>query len=68
MKVCDEGLYYLLNEDLKLIRSIEEDYVPNGLIPPHDGYGDYVHFIIDGNGMIKNWYSNPSFKDFFSED
>lgn len=68
MKVCDEGLYYLLNEDLKLIRSIEEDYVPNRLIPPHDGYGDYVHFIIDGNGMIKNWYSNPSFKDFFSED
>lgn len=68
MKVCDEGSYYLLDADHKEIVRAEEDYVPNGLIPPKDGYSDYIHLIIEEDGTISNWYKNPSFINFFSED
>lgn len=68
MKVCDEGSYYLLNENNKVIAQIERDYVPNQLLPPDDGYGDYVCFVIDETGIITNWYSRPSLNNFFQED
>lgn len=64
LKVVDEGSYYLLDKNQKIVASIKQDYVPNQLLPPKDGYGDYVNFEIDENGIITNWYINPMFRDF----
>jgi hypothetical protein len=64
MKVCDEGSYYLLDENDEEVLSIEGDYVPNGLIP--GTYGDYIDLKIDSTGTITNWYSESkiSIEDF----
>ena len=66
MKICDEGSYYLLDENYETILSIEEDYVPNKLLP--GSYGDYLKLHIGENGVISNWYSKPSIEDFLFED
>ena len=66
MKVCDEGSYYLLDENRDCIKSIEEGYVPNGLIPGR--YGDYIDLQINEQGIITNWKKNPSFEDFQNEE
>ena len=58
-KVCDEGFYYLLDAEGNVIISIEQSYVPNKLIPPDDGYGDYINIEIDETGVITNWYGHP---------
>lgn len=64
LKVVDEGSYYLLDENQKIVASIKQNYVPNQLLPPTDGYGDYVNFEIDENGIITNWYKNPIVTNF----
>ena len=66
MKICDEGSYYLLDENDNVILKIEEDYVPNKLLP--GSYGDYLKLHIEENGVISNWYSKPSIEDFLFED
>jgi hypothetical protein len=66
MKVCDQGSYYLLDEQGNTVASIENDYVPHGVIPGQ--YGDYIDFKIQSDGTIKNWNRNISFEDFFPED
>jgi len=66
MKICDEGSYYLLDENYDTILSIEEYYVPNKLLP--GSYGDYLKLHIGENGVISNWYSKPSIEDFLFED
>jgi hypothetical protein len=66
MKICDEGSYYLLDENDNVILKIEEDYVPNRLLP--GSYGDYLKLHINENGVITNWYSKPSIEDFLFED
>lgn len=65
MKVCDEGGYFLLDENLFIIGSLVMEYVPNRLLPPADGYGDYVSFEIQADGKISNWYKKPSLTQFF---
>ena len=65
MKICDEGSYYLLDEDDNVVLSLEQDYVPNKLLPGE--YGDYLKLHIDENGLITNWYSKPSIEDFIDE-
>lgn len=65
MKVCDQGSYFLLDVDGNTVLSIEEDYVPNALLPGK--YGDYIDLHIGENGLISNWYSKPSISDFISE-
>lgn len=62
MKVCDEGSYYLFDEDNNTLLEIKNDYVPNKLIP--GSYGDYIDLRISKDGTIENWYKNPSIKDF----
>lgn len=64
MKVVDEGFYELLDEDDNVVVSRKGDYVPNKLLPPYDGFGDYVHFKINEQGIITNWYKKPSLLDF----
>ena len=65
MKVCDEGTYRLLDVDGKNVASIEQNYVPNGVI--HGGYGDYVELNIDG-GRITNWPKRPDLSAFFDKE
>jgi hypothetical protein len=67
MKVCDEGTYTLFDENMKELAKIEQDYVPNGLIP--GSYGDYIRLKIGDNGKIINWPEHPDVvSDFFPED
>jgi hypothetical protein len=65
MKVCDCGNYYLLDENKAVVASIEEDYVPNGVIPGE--YGDYAEFKINESGIVKNWPKSPRLDAFFPE-
>lgn len=66
MKVCDEGVYKLLNHAGEEIVSLECDYVPNGLIPGQ--YGDYVTLQINSEGVITNWPKEPDVDRFFSKE
>lgn len=62
MKVTDSGSYYLLDKNKEVLLKIEDDYVPNKLIP--GSYGDYIELDIATDGTITNWYENPSLKEF----
>jgi hypothetical protein len=53
-KVCDAGVYALLDQDRNAVTVIE-GYVPKIMCPGGDGYGDYIIMNIDENGLIKNW-------------
>lgn len=66
MKVCDEGVYVLLDYGFEEIASLK-GYVP--AIVPRDG-GDYVNLKINSEGIITNWPKGKkaSVADFFSED
>jgi hypothetical protein len=61
MKVCDEGIYVLLDTDKNEIMRIG-GYVPNKLLP--GDYGDYLSLDIDHNGKITNWLKWPSLANF----
>jgi hypothetical protein len=63
-KVRDAGKYYLLNEYNEIVFKRECGYVPNKLLPPKDGFDDYIDLEINEEGKIINWYENPSFDDF----
>ena len=53
-KVCDAGVYRLLDKDRAVVRKID-GYVPAILSPGGDGYGDYIIMKIDGSGQIQDW-------------
>lgn len=53
-KVCDAGVYHLLNEEGETVLT-KEGYVPSILSPGGSGYGDYVIMDIDENGKIDGW-------------
>lgn len=65
-KVCDAGSYYLQDEYGEDVLSIEEDYVPNKLIPGE--YGDYIIMSIDENGKITEWETPADFSDFINDE
>jgi len=62
-KVCDQGSYYLYDADSNVVGSIENDYIPNDLIPGE--YGDYIDLKINADGVITNWHKNPCVQEFF---
>jgi hypothetical protein len=66
MKVCDGGSYFLLDKEGNTVLSIEQNYVPNELLPGE--YGDYIDLHIGENGLISNWYSQPSISDFVNDE
>ena len=66
MKVCDEGVYKLLDEKGEEIAAIYQDYVPHGIISGE--YGDYIDLIIDDSGRVTNWPKSPTFDEFFGDD
>lgn len=58
-KVCDDGEYWLLDENKKRIAKWGGYYVPDAFLCPGDnGYGDYIIMKIDAEGFIKKW-ENP---------
>jgi hypothetical protein len=60
-KVCDDGVYSLLDADRKEVKQID-GYVPSIMCPEGNGYGDYVIMKIDGDGKIANFV--PDLSDF----
>ncbi len=66
MKVVDGGSYYLFDEDRAWAQTLENEYVPHGLIPGE--YGDYIHFDISEDGFIKHWPKEPDLSKFFEKD
>jgi len=65
-KVCDEGSYYLQDEEGNIILSIEANYVPRIACPKENGYGDYIIMDIDENGQIARW--DPNIEDFLDDE
>lgn len=68
MKVCDGGCYTLYNkqgEQLEILATRREDYVPHGVVPGE--YGDYVNLQIAA-GAIVNWPKNPDVSAFFPKN
>ncbi len=65
MKICDEGIYTLLDLDFNTIK-IREGYVPNQLLP--GDYGDYLALDINEEGVITNWKSNANLSNFESAE
>lgn len=60
-KVCDDGEYVFLDENMNelinITKQYEQYYVPDFLSLEDTGYGDYVYINIDGDGKIEhfNW-------------
>lgn len=65
-KVCDEGSYYLQDEDYNTHLSIEDNYVPDKLIPGE--YGDYIIMDIDIDGQIMQWKTPANLSEFLKTD
>lgn len=52
-KVCDDGDYWLLDENKKRVKKWDDYYVPDGLLVVDDnGYGDYIIFKVSCDGTI----------------
>ena len=66
-KVVDSGTYTLYDKTLQTIASID-GYVPNKVLPPEDGYSDYLELHINKDGVITNWYDKPDFSEIFEGD
>lgn len=66
-KVCDSGIYTLLDADNNPLWQIR-GYVPNRLIPPFDkDFGDYIELSVEADGTIENWLTTPDFSEFIEE-
>jgi hypothetical protein len=53
-KVCDAGIYSLLDADRNVVASFD-GYVPSMMSPGGSGYGDYVIMTIGEDGVIEGW-------------
>ena len=58
-KVCDDGEYVFLDENMNelinITKQYDQYYVPDFLSLEDDGYGDYVYIDIDGDGKIEHF-------------
>lgn len=63
IKVCDTGIYRLLDSDNNTIASLVYSHVPHGVIPGE--YCAYIELDIDENGIITNWPKKPDVSEFF---
>lgn len=55
-KVCDQGVYWLEDENGNVFHKIES-YVPDIIDIDCDGYGDYVLMNIGEDGTIEDWWA-----------
>lgn len=69
VKAVDGGTYIVRNSDGDILYK-REGYVPNHVVPPTDGYGDYIDFTINEDGSIPDWYhyNDLDFTDFENDD
>ena len=56
-KVRDEGIYELYSDKGECECRLEYEYVPSVFDTRGDGYGDYMQFEVDSDGVIRDW--NP---------
>jgi len=64
MKVVDECMYMLLDEDMKPIPGLSyEGYVPDCV--GEGGWGDYFEFEVEDDGTIPNWNFDQEMFDNF---
>lgn len=55
-KVCDEGEYWLLNDERKRVAKWSGFYVPDDfLCHGESGYGDYIIMQIGADGTVEGW-------------
>lgn len=68
-KVVDSGTYIVRNSGGDILYRCD-GYVPNNVVPPHDGYGDYISFTINEDGSLPDWYDYDEldFTDFENDD
>lgn len=68
-KVVDSGTYIVRNSGGDILYR-RDGYVPNNVVPPHDGYGDYIGFTINEDGSLSDWYDYDEldFTDFENDD
>lgn len=64
MKVCDSGVYTLLDPAGAVVAKLEGEYVPQ-CAPGDDD--DYVGMKIEDDGRITNWDFTCDFEDFFPD-
>ena len=65
-KVCDDGEYWILDDNFIEKQKYPGDYVPNILDCSIDqgSYGDYIIMTIDNKGYIYNW-DKTKIKNFY---
>jgi hypothetical protein len=66
-KVCDDGVYSLLDASGTAVAVRGDGYVPDMLCPSGEGYGDYVIMDIDENGVISQWKADLSYFEGYDE-
>jgi len=59
-KVCDAGVYTLLDDINVPVKRLDDSYVISSMSPGGPGYGDYVIMNINEYGKIDNWKANLS--------
>ena len=65
-KVCDEGVYSLLEEFTNELAVKVDGYVPSIMSPGGSGFGDYIIMDINEDGLINKWVAN--LEDFQEEE
>lgn len=68
IKLVDEGRYKLYDADGNIIHEYT-GYVPKILEIADNGYGDYLEFAVDKNGIIEDWECNDELiENFMKQD
>ena len=65
-KVCDDGEYWLRDEQGNNIVKAKGYYVPDFLAIDDSGFGDYIIIKVNKEGLINNWKFNSD--PFTNED
>ena len=62
-KVCDDGEYWLLDQEGRRVARWADFYVPDDLLCVGDrGFGDYIIFNVSSEGLIEGW-RRPTLND-----
>jgi len=67
-KICDSGVYYLLDSKMEVVASILDNYVPSGLCHGDTGIRDYIIFNVNKDGKIIDYQAYIDCDDWNDED
>ena len=67
-KICDAGSYYLLDSEMNVCATIDNNYVPSGLCHGDTGFGDYIIFSVNKDGSIVDYSNKIDPDDWIDED